>query len=172
MLDLRLHTRTHLARISEVIDNGARLYRAIEEREPKDYCEARQTDFTKTAKGMNSGDPPMELKDLKWKLGHYVHNGTMWAREQVEHYPLVRNLCIEVNISAYKSMGFVEPHTTCPRMVCGLANTGSCVNIIRPSNYVDDGIIGELPSGWQECTSRSTGQTYFLNQFTRQSQWG
>ena len=30
---------------------------------------------------------------------------------------------------------------------------------------------GPLPSGWEERTSRSTGQTYFLNQFTKQSQW-
>lgn len=30
---------------------------------------------------------------------------------------------------------------------------------------------GDLPSGWEERTSRSTGQSYFLNQFTKQSQW-
>ena len=47
------------SQIYEVIDDGARLHSAIEEREPKDNCEARQTDFTKTAKGMKSGDPPV-----------------------------------------------------------------------------------------------------------------
>eukprot|EP00092_Neocalanus_flemingeri_P024408 GFUD01026464.1.p1 GENE.GFUD01026464.1~~GFUD01026464.1.p1 ORF type:complete len:154 (+),score=48.28 GFUD01026464.1:58-519(+) len=31
--------------------------------------------------------------------------------------------------------------------------------------------MSDLPSGWEERTSRSTGQVYFLNQFTKQSQW-
>jgi NIMA-interacting peptidyl-prolyl cis-trans isomerase 1 len=31
--------------------------------------------------------------------------------------------------------------------------------------------MSDLPEGWEERTSRSTGQTYFLNQFTKQSQW-
>lgn len=28
-----------------------------------------------------------------------------------------------------------------------------------------------LPSGWEKRTSRSTGQSYYLNQFTKESQW-
>jgi len=31
--------------------------------------------------------------------------------------------------------------------------------------------MSDLPAGWEERTSRSTGQVYFLNQFTKQSQW-
>ena len=31
--------------------------------------------------------------------------------------------------------------------------------------------MSDLPDGWEERTSRSTGQIYFLNQFTKQSQW-
>jgi len=31
--------------------------------------------------------------------------------------------------------------------------------------------MSDLPSGWEERTSRSTGQSYFLNQYTKQSQW-
>jgi hypothetical protein len=31
--------------------------------------------------------------------------------------------------------------------------------------------MSELPEGWEERTSRSTGQIYYLNQFTKQSQW-
>jgi len=29
----------------------------------------------------------------------------------------------------------------------------------------------QLPSGWEKRVSRSTGQTYFLNQLTKESQW-
>ena len=28
-----------------------------------------------------------------------------------------------------------------------------------------------VPAGWEKRTSRSTGQVYYLNQFTKQSQW-
>ena len=28
-----------------------------------------------------------------------------------------------------------------------------------------------VPEGWEKRTSRSTGQVYYLNQFTKQSQW-
>ena len=31
--------------------------------------------------------------------------------------------------------------------------------------------MSEVPSGWEKRTSRSTGQVYYLNQFTKQSQW-
>ena len=31
--------------------------------------------------------------------------------------------------------------------------------------------MSDLPEGWEERTSRSTGQVYFLNKFTKQSQW-
>ncbi|XP_018013546.1 putative peptidyl-prolyl cis-trans isomerase dodo [Hyalella azteca] len=33
----------------------------------------------------------------------------------------------------------------------------------------DDGET--LPAGWEKRTSRSTGQSYYLNQFTKESQW-
>ena len=104
-MDLRLHMRTHLARVSEVIDDGTRLHRAVEEREHIDLCDDKRMDFTKTAEGM-------KLNDEKWKFGHYVHNGTTWVREQVEHYPLIRSFIIEVDRLGYRSMGFVEPCNT------------------------------------------------------------
>ena len=112
MMDLRLHARTHLTRVSEVIDYGTRLHRAIKEREPKDCCEARRMGSIKTEEGMELDDPSVKSKDLKWKFGHYVHNGTTWVREQVEHYPVIRNLIIKVDRSRYRSMGFVVPHNT------------------------------------------------------------
>ncbi len=28
-----------------------------------------------------------------------------------------------------------------------------------------------LPDGWEERVSRSTGQSYYVNQYTKQSQW-
>jgi len=31
--------------------------------------------------------------------------------------------------------------------------------------------MSELPKGWEKRTSRSTGQVYYLNKFTKQSQW-
>jgi len=31
--------------------------------------------------------------------------------------------------------------------------------------------MSDLPEGWEERTSRSTGQVYYLNQYTKQSQW-
>ena len=31
--------------------------------------------------------------------------------------------------------------------------------------------MSEVPAGWEKRTSRSTGQVYYLNQFTKQSQW-
>jgi len=31
--------------------------------------------------------------------------------------------------------------------------------------------MSDLPEGWEERQSRSTGQVYFLNQYTKQSQW-
>ena len=34
--------------------------------------------------------------------------------------------------------------------------------MIEKSDFVE--MSGDLPSGWEERTSRSTGQTYFLNQ--------
>ena len=32
-------------------------------------------------------------------------------------------------------------------------------------------IMSDVPEGWEKRTSRSTGQVYYLNQFTKQSQW-
>ena len=31
--------------------------------------------------------------------------------------------------------------------------------------------MSDVPEGWEQRTSRSTGQVYYLNQFTKQSQW-
>ena len=31
--------------------------------------------------------------------------------------------------------------------------------------------MSEVPAGWEKRTSRSTGQVYYLNQYTKQSQW-
>eukprot|EP00088_Acartia_fossae_P043735 TRINITY_DN4619_c0_g1_i10.p1 TRINITY_DN4619_c0_g1~~TRINITY_DN4619_c0_g1_i10.p1 ORF type:complete len:151 (-),score=37.04 TRINITY_DN4619_c0_g1_i10:454-906(-) len=31
--------------------------------------------------------------------------------------------------------------------------------------------MSDLPEGWEERTSRSTGQVYYLNKHTKQSQW-
>lgn len=31
--------------------------------------------------------------------------------------------------------------------------------------------MSDLPEGWEERTSRSTGQNYYLNKYTKQSQW-
>ena len=40
--------------------------------------------------------------------------------------------------------------------------------VIKLSNFVED-MSGDLPSGWEERSSRSTGQTYFLNQVVNRS---
>merc|ERR1712226_49199 len=31
--------------------------------------------------------------------------------------------------------------------------------------------MSDVPEGWEERVSRSTGQTYYVNQFTKESQW-
>ena len=31
--------------------------------------------------------------------------------------------------------------------------------------------MSDVPEGWEKRTSRSTGQVYYLNQYTKQSQW-
>nr|ACO10471.1 Peptidyl-prolyl cis-trans isomerase NIMA-interacting 1 [Caligus rogercresseyi] len=31
--------------------------------------------------------------------------------------------------------------------------------------------MSDLPSGWEERVSRSTGQKYYVNQFTKESRW-
>jgi len=31
--------------------------------------------------------------------------------------------------------------------------------------------MSDVPEGWEERTSRSTGQSYYVNQFTKESQW-
>ena len=38
----------------------------------------------------------------------------------------------------------------------------------RPPQFY---IMSDVPEGWEKRTSRSTGQVYYLNQFTKQSQW-
>merc|ERR1712045_615861 len=32
-------------------------------------------------------------------------------------------------------------------------------------------IMSDVPEGWEERQSRSTGQSYFVNKYTKQSQW-
>ena len=69
----------------------------------------------------------------------------------------------------------------------GIAQTKNGPEIISPDviratyevPYDDQGLIlkqfqirmSGVPEGWEERTSRSTGQTYFLNVYTKQSQW-
>ena len=85
IMDMRLHTRAHLARVMENKVNG------------------------------NQGNPKGKLEDPKWKIGHYIYNGTKWVKQHMEQYPLVRNLHIDVDRSGYKSMGFTELSTTHPQ---------------------------------------------------------
>ena len=102
IMDMRLHTRSHLARVTENKVDG------------------------------NHENPKGKLEDSKQKIGHYIYNGTKWVKQHMEQYLLVRNLHINVDCSGYKSMGFTELNTTHPQVICGLADTVSQIMLIGP----------------------------------------
>ena len=45
---------------------------------------------------------------------------------------MIEDLCIEVDKSGYKIMGFPKPSATHPQFVGGIADTGSCIMVIGP----------------------------------------
>ena len=123
--DMRLHMRIHLAGVSAMMRNKAKVHKDTEERASQACSKTKRVDTTKTADSEELGDPHEKLKDLKWKVSHHVHNGTKWVGQQVEHHPLIGNLHVDVDRSGYESLGFPEPSNTHPQVVCRLANTGS-----------------------------------------------
>ena len=130
--DMRLHTMLHMAGVYMKTRNEAKVYKDDEERTLQTCFKTEKDGNTKTSDGKELEDHHDKLKGSAQKVGHYVHNGNKWIRQQGETQPMIENLHIEVDKSGYENMGFPKPSNTHPQVVCGLADTRSRVMVIGP----------------------------------------
>ena len=63
-------------------------------------------------------------------LGHHVHDGERWIKQQVEPHPMVNGLRVIVDKPGYKRFGFDELKEVHPIVVNGLADTGAQMTVI------------------------------------------
>ena len=73
-MNMRLHTRIHLAGISTVTDSKPRGHKDGEERTTQAFHRIKVVDTTNFAEGNKMGDPQEKVKGARRKFGHYIHN--------------------------------------------------------------------------------------------------